>query len=349
VATDNALIADLVAAGVSKTAALHLIGLSKSTAHYRTHPRPKATNPTPHTKRGRFQRLSAAEVDEIGRVLDAHPHHGVDAVFYLLLNQGTYRASLSSWYRIARRTGRLMKQRWGTRHTPRRLNREQPQLTTTAPGEVICWDVTWLAGEFRGVNYPAYLFIDLYSRKIVAACVAYREKAALAAQLIDQIARTVPQLVTLHADNGAMMTSHTVAEVCQAHNITTSYIRPSVSNDNAYIESLNGTLKTRTDYPGVFDDLDQAQQWLAEFVTRYNATPHTGIKGYTPNDVWDNTWSHTLTARTSALETYYAAHPERQRRTRTGVTGPPAQASLNTTSTGQTHKRVTPTHALLVS
>lgn len=86
------------------------------------------------------------------------------------------------------------------------------------------------------------------------------------------------------------MTSHAVGAVCDTHQVVQSFIRPSVSNDNAYIDSVFGTLKTRGSYPGVFADLEQAQRWVAGFVAAYNDTGHSGLAGYTPNQVADGTW-----------------------------------------------------------
>ena len=99
--------------------------------------------------------------------------------------------------------------------------------------------------------------------------------------------------------------------MCAAHRVVQSFIRPRVSNDNAYIESVFGTLKTRGSYPGVFADLDQARRWVEGFVAGYNDTGHSGLAGYTPNQVAFGTWREVYQRRVAAKQAYDRAHPSR--------------------------------------
>lgn len=107
------------------------------------------------------------------------------------------------------------------------------------------------------------------------------------------------------------MTSKAVAAVCAQQQVVQSFIRPRVSNDNAHIESVFGTLKTRVDYPGVFADIAQARRWMAGFVQDYNNTGHSGLAGYTPNQVAQGTWRQAYKLRVEAKQAYDTAHPER--------------------------------------
>ena len=115
----------------------------------------------------------------------------------------------------------------------------------------------------------------------------------------------------LHSDNGSVMTSMQVAQVCEDHRVVQSFIRPRVSNDNAHVESLFGTVKTRLDYPVVFEDVEHARRWVAGFVAAYNDTGHSGLAGYTPNQVADGRWDQTYQRCCAARRVYDQAHPSR--------------------------------------
>ncbi len=57
----------------------------------------------------------------------------------------------------------------------------------------------------------------------------------------------------------------------------TSYRLPSVSDDNRYIESLFGTMKTRFGYPKrPFVSIEDAQEWVARLVRWYNEEHRRG-------------------------------------------------------------------------
>ncbi len=60
--------------------------------------------------------------------------------------------------------------------------------------------------------------------------------------------------------------------------------RPRVSNDNAYLEALFRTLKYRPGFPAEeFETLEQAREWVLQFVTWYNHEHrHSALKYVTP-------------------------------------------------------------------
>ena len=64
----------------------------------------------------------------------------------------------------------------------------------------------------------------------------------------------------------------------------TSYSRPRVSDDNAFVESLFRTAKYRPEFPtGGFADPDAARQWASHFVHWDNFEHrHSGIRYVSP-------------------------------------------------------------------
>jgi putative transposase len=202
----------------------------------------------------------------------------------ILAEQGEYVASESTFYRILREHGQLTHRR---RSRAPRQRRTPKALCARAANEVHTWDITYLPTTVKGRFFYLYLFMDLYSRKIVGWQVHDRECNELAADIVSEIARregVEPGQITLHADNGGPMKGATMLATLQRLGIVPSFSRPSVSNDNAFSESLFKTLKYHPSYPArAFNDLDEARAWVEHFVDWYNHRHrHSAIKYVTP-------------------------------------------------------------------
>lgn len=99
-----------------------------------------------------------------------------------------------------------------------------------------------------------YLFMDIFSRKIVGWQVYDAECSALAGAVMRDICAReyiVPDQVVLHSDNGSPMKGATMLATLQALGVMPSFSRPAVSNDNPYSESLFKTMKYRPAYPSM--------------------------------------------------------------------------------------------------
>jgi len=201
-----------------------------------------------------------------------------------LADRGLYMASESSFYRILRDADQL-EHRGGTAPP----NRTKPKAyTADGPNQVWSWDITYLARNLKGAFFYLYLFMDIYSRKIVGWEVYENESSEQAADVLrkTRLAEAIfsQQKVVLHSDNGSPMKGATMLATMQKLGIVPSFSRPSVSNDNPYSESLFKTLKYTPIYPSKpFESLDEARQWVATFVQWYNHSHrHSGIKYVTP-------------------------------------------------------------------
>lgn len=325
--------ADLVGAlrgsGYSQRRALAVLGLSASTWHYRTRPRPGVDRPVPHAARTARHWLTAAEREVILTRLRAGFTAGVSVHqgYYEALDAGDPVASLSTWHRLAR--AHL------AAHRPVRRRRTHrataiPQLCATGVLQVWSWDITKLAGPYRGVSYDFYVTVDVFSRKIVAWRVEDRECDQLAAEMF----RTAitgcgagPNVV--HSDGGPSMTSKTVTTLFRDLGIDTTRNRPRVSNDNPYSESLFKTAKYRPGYPPWFATLSAARAWAEAFVGWYNTTHrHSGLEGHTPATVHDGSWVEVHHARQRTLDALHRRHPDRFA-TRPLVKAPMANVTIN--------------------
>jgi transposase InsO family protein len=181
---------------------------------------------------------------------------------------------------------------------------------------VYSWDITYLAGPLRGAFFYLYLFVDIFSRKIVGWRVEDEESMELSSELLVRICSEQDiesDQLTIHADNGGPMKGATMLATMQKLGVASSFSRPSVSNDNPYSESIFRTLKYRPGFPSKpFKSIEAARKWVVEFVRWYNHHHlHSGIKYVTPAARHAGEDRVLLTARESVYRTAKSRHPER--------------------------------------
>ena len=122
------------------------------------------------------------------------------------------------------------------------------------PGQVWCWDVTFLPARVQGRWFYLYLILDLFSRKVVGFEVHETDQAEHAAHLVRRTAlaegiHARALRPVLHGDNGAELKGTTVLAMLHWLGIAPSYSRPRVSDDNAFAEALFRTAKYRPEFP----------------------------------------------------------------------------------------------------
>ncbi len=228
-----------------------------------------------------------------------------------LLDEGIYVGSVSTLYRLLRRNNAVRERRRVLRH-PRY---KRPELLATGPNQLWSWDITKLKGAGKYTYYYLYVVLDVYSRYGVAWCVAYKESATIAEQLILEacLQQGVDRgQLTVHADRGSAMISKGVAQLLSDLGVEKTHSRPHVSNDNPYSEAQFKTLKYRPDFPEWFGSLQDARTFCSEFFAWYNTEHrHSGIAMLTPETVHYGKAQETIARRQSVLEAAYALNPQR--------------------------------------
>lgn len=298
----------------SQREALQVVGLSRSTWHYRTKPRPRVNNPVPQKDRNYSRRISDADRAIIEQRIRAgwRDNLSVAHSFAKAWDEGVMVGSLRSWWRISDEIGdQSARPKVATSNQTRRP-RPAPVLVATGPGQVWSWDITDLKSVFSRVAFKMYSIVDIYSRKIVGYRVEQREVNHLAVEMFEKAIATYGAPACVHADSGAAMKSNALHDALQAHGVKMTHNRPYVSNDNPYSEAGFRTMKYRPDYPGVFATLNEARQFIDGYVAWYNTTHrHSGIALFTPDQVHDGTWKEAFDKREHAAWEYYTQHPER--------------------------------------
>lgn len=229
-----------------------------------------------------------------------------------LADQGKYVASESSLYRFLH-SNNLDAHR-GRAKLP--VRKKPQEFIATNPNELWSWDITYLKSNVRGVYFYLYLFMDIFSRKIVGHEVFASESAELSSLLFENICEKngVKQTgIVLHADNGGPMKGATMLATLQKLGVVKSFSRASVSDDNPFSEALFRTLKYRPGYPTKpFKDIESARDWVAGFVKWYNTEHlHSEISFTTPSSRHEGNDKKILKNREQVYELARKAQPLR--------------------------------------
>ncbi|MET3923134.1 transposase InsO family protein [Arthrobacter sp. UYEF20] len=284
--------------------AASLAGISRTTVYRKPAPPRETAAVTPPNKLSPAERAAVLAALNAPEFVDLAPMQ----VYAKLLDAGIYLGSLSTFYRVLEQNKQVKERRRLAKHPPRAV----PELVATAPGQVLTWDITKLAGPVKGKYYDCYMMVDIHSRFIVGAHVHASESAVLAVEMMKEIfgIHGIPQVV--HADRGTSMTSKTVAALLADLEVTRSHSRPRVSNDNPYSESLFKTMKYGPMFPERFASLGDARAFISEFVDWYNHHhQNSGIGFHTPANVHYRLAAGVAKQRSETLAAARAKHPNR--------------------------------------
>ena len=309
------LLKDTIKAGARQVKACDVLGLSERTLQrwqtdqtVRCDQRPLRNYQPPHklTEIERAQVLTIANSDEFG-------HLPPSQIVPRLADQGRYIASESTFYRILRAEKQVSHRR---SERPTQARTKPRAVCATAPNQLYSWDITYLPSLIRGQFFYLYLFVDIFSRKIVGWQAYEEESSALASELLRDLCRcegVQSKQLILHSDNGSPMKGSTMLATMQQLGVMPSFSRPSVSNDNPYSESLFKTLKYRPQYPlKPFADVIEARQWISGLVEWYNHEHcHSAISFVTPVQRHEGLDEQLLNNRKAVYEAAYAKNPER--------------------------------------
>lgn len=308
------LIADAVDQGVRQHLACEVVSIScRTLQHWRvtgTEDRRQTIKKTPANKLSEQERKHILAVCNSEEFCNLTPKQIVPA----LADKAIYLASESSFYRILRDAAQLHHR--GRSANPATIKKPAAYIADGA-NQVWSWDITYLASTLKGVFFYLYLFMDIYSRKIVGWEVYENESSEQAAEVLRKARLTeilpAGHEVVLHSDNGSPMKGATMLATMQKLGVVPSFSRPSVSNDNPYSEALFKTMKYAPAYPSKpFENLNEARQWVLRFVEWYNdCHRHSGIKYVTPAQRHNGEDVTILEQRKRVYEEAKRKHPER--------------------------------------
>lgn len=311
-----ALVAEAIDAGASQGRACEVISLSERTLQRWQNDKVKgACDRRPARVQTPKNRLSELERQRVLAIANSPEfgHLPPCQIVPRLVDQGEYVASESTFYRVLKAENQL-KHRGAEK--PAKPRHKPRALAATAPGQLFSWDITYLPTPVMGSYFYLYLFMDIYSRKIVGWQVYETESSELASEVMRDICvrdNIAPKQVVLHSDNGSPMKGATMLATLQKLGVVPSFSRPACSNDNPFSESLFKTLKYCPAYPQrSFESLMAARQWVGTFVRWYNEEHrHSAIKFVTPAQRHAGVDGELLRKRAEIYEAAKARRPER--------------------------------------
>lgn len=285
--------------------------ISRSTLYRNTvddlQPFTAARSTEPHNAINDAERQKILDILHSERFVDATPYE----VFYTLLDEGEYIASIRTMYRILFEVSESKDRR----HQRNHRNAVKPELIATAPNEVWSWDITKLLSFNRFVYFHLYVILDIFSRYVVGWMIAERECQYLAKTLIQKTTLKhgiQPGQLTIHSDNGPAMISQTVSQLLDNIGVLKTHNRPYTSNDNPFSESQFKTLKYCPQFPERFESMAHAEAFCKEFFQWYNNEHyHSGILFLKPSSVHFGLADKILKNRHVVLLQAYEKNPAR--------------------------------------
>ena len=310
------LVADAVLAGARQERACNLISLSERTLQrWKIDQANGAEDGRPARIQSPKNQLSLLERQRLVAVANSPKfgHLPPSQIVPRLADEGRYFASESTFYRVLK--AEKMLQHRGA-ESPRKPRNKPRALQAMAPNQLFSWDITYLPTEIKGIYFYLYMFIDIFSRKVVGWQVYENENSILAGEVMRDICareNIAPNQVVLHSDNGSPMKGATMLATLQTLGVMPSFSRPAVSNDNPYAESFFKTLKYCPAYPQhPFKDLLTAREWVGTFMHWYNEEHrHSGIKFVTPAERHAGLDTALLSKRDEVYAAAKEKHPER--------------------------------------
>jgi putative transposase len=196
--------------------------------------------------------------------------------------------SFSSVYRILRAANCISMRGAQRHHTGRSLAPVRKALT--GPNQRWCWDMSYLLTYEKGMYLYLYLLLDEYSRKAINWLISWHQTAhesqdLLEGGLISENILDLPedQRPEIINDRGRQMKAKSIRRMFEEHHMPQLFARPRTPNDNPFVESLFGTVKTAPAYPGRFLDRHQAVEYFDRYLPWYNTEHlHSGIDYVTP-------------------------------------------------------------------
>jgi putative transposase len=223
-------------------------------------------------------------------------------------DQGLFFLSFTSVYRIMRSAGIMSMRGDHGPHNGRSMPPERKELT--GPNQRWCWDISYLKTFEKGIHLYLYLLLDEYSRKAIQWRVSWYQNAHEARGFIEEglISENILDLPedrrpVIINDRGSQMKAKSIQKIFESHHMPQLFARPRTPNDNPYVESLFGKIKTAPKYPERFLDLSQATEYFERHFSWYNTEHlHSRIDFVTPNQCHQGLREKIVAKRKSKLE-----------------------------------------------
>ena len=146
------------------------------------------------------------------------------------------------------------------------------------------WSLDFLADSFGASRkFRILAVIDDCCRENLCLTADTSISGARVARELDALVRIYGKPGCIVSDNGTEFTSRAILKWADKNEVPWHYIDPGKPQQNAFIESFNGSLRDELLNEEIFDTLDDARRKLALWRYDYNAVrPHSSLQNKTP-------------------------------------------------------------------
>ncbi len=182
-------------------------------------------------------------------------------------------------YRIYREEGLSVTRRRGRK---RARGTRTPMPEAARPNAR--WSLDFLSDSFGASRkFRILAVIDDCCRENLCLMADTSISGARVARELDALVRVYGKPGCIVSDNGTEFTSRAILKWADQNDVPWHYIDPGKPQQNAFIESFNGSLRDELLNEEIFDTLDDARRKLALWRYDYNAVrPHSSLGNQTP-------------------------------------------------------------------
>jgi len=250
-------------------------------------------------------------------------------------NLDMFFVSFSSVYRILRAAHMMTMRGIHKPHNGRSIPPDRKEIT--GPNQRWCWDISYLPTHERGIFLYLYVLLDEYSRKAISWLISWHQTAQEARYLLEEglINENIldlpedqrPEVIN---DRGRQMKAKSIKRMFEDHSMPQLFARPRTPNDNPFVESLFGTVKTAPHYPGRFLDRKEAIKYFNRYFPWYNKEHvHSGIDYVTPEQCHKGLKESIVSRRKENLKRQRHLRKEVNRLYQNALTNNPANLIVN--------------------
>ena len=216
--------------------------------------------------------------DEMGKLAEKRRRFGYRRLGVLLERKGMV-MNHKKLYRLYREEGLSVRRRRGRK---RARGSRSPMPEALRPNQR--WSMDFVSDTFGASRRFRILAVnDDCCRENLSLVADTSISGARVARELDAMVRLYGKPVSIVSDNGTEFTSKAILKWAKDNDVEGHYIDPGKPQQNAFIESFNGSLRDECLNEEIFDSLADARRKLALWRYDYNnVRPHSSLGNLTP-------------------------------------------------------------------
>ena len=216
--------------------------------------------------------------EEMGKLAEKRRRFGYRRIGVLLERKGMV-MNHKKLYRLYREEGLSVRRRRGRK---RARGSRSPMPEALRPNQR--WSMDFVSDTFGSSRRFRILAVnDDCCRENLGLVADTSISGARVARELDALVRLYGKPGSIVSDNGTEFTSKAILKWAKDNNVEWHYIDPGKPQQNAFIESFNGSLRDECLNEEIFDSLADARRKLALWRYDYNTVrPHSSLANQTP-------------------------------------------------------------------